>query len=328
MSLLSLKAMDALERLPRLALFETNARQANDSVFGRFGNLPHLAELRLWNASGFKERGFAALSKLPLKILFLSGVRAPAAAESWGLIGSIPTLKDLTLHWDCAIGNDDLPGLARSQSLVRLDLHQAKITDAGLEHLRGMASLRYLSVWDTGVTEAGAKRLAEALPRCEIVYGKEKSKSVIKAREQARTHQEAWAKLLGVEIESPTSVGGTMVLIPPCSEKPFYMGKYEVTGHWQSAAGHCAVLTKRRQGPDHHDNKDGFRVARAAAGNSKEAKVAAGDPDRRAAETLLPHVQELDLRLPDGKEVQVKLGGRLSDGPFELVAIRFSLALN
>ena len=58
---------------------------------------------------------------------------------------------------------------------------------------------------------------------------------------QAKAHQEAWAKHLGVKVETPTSVGGTMVLIPPSDEvaKPFLMGKYEVTqAEWEKVMGY------------------------------------------------------------------------------------------
>ncbi|MCE9533347.1 MAG: formylglycine-generating enzyme family protein, partial [Planctomycetes bacterium] len=58
---------------------------------------------------------------------------------------------------------------------------------------------------------------------------------------QAREHQEAWAKYLGVNIETPIGVGGTMVLIPPSDEvaKPYFLGKYEVTqGEWEKVMGY------------------------------------------------------------------------------------------
>jgi hypothetical protein len=40
-----------------------------------------------------------------------------------------------------------------------------------LEQLRQLTRLRTLTVGDTGVTEAGAKKLAEALPQCKIEWG-------------------------------------------------------------------------------------------------------------------------------------------------------------
>ena len=45
-------------------------------------------------------------------------------------------------------------------------LHE--LTDAGLEHVKGLTQLQFLYVWDTGVTEAGAERLKESLPELLI----------------------------------------------------------------------------------------------------------------------------------------------------------------
>jgi len=42
------------------------------------------------------------------------------------------------------------------------------MTDAGLEQLKGLTSLRYLHVADTQVTDAGVSELKKALPNCTI----------------------------------------------------------------------------------------------------------------------------------------------------------------
>jgi formylglycine-generating enzyme required for sulfatase activity/Leucine-rich repeat (LRR) protein len=58
---------------------------------------------------------------------------------------------------------------------------------------------------------------------------------------QTTAHQEAWAKHLGVKVETPNRVGGTMVLIPPGDTvpKPYFLGKYEVTQEgWQRVMGY------------------------------------------------------------------------------------------
>ena len=43
-----------------------------------------------------------------------------------------------------------------------------QMTDAGLEQLKGLTSLRYLHVADTQVTDAGVSELKKALPNCTI----------------------------------------------------------------------------------------------------------------------------------------------------------------
>ena len=52
----------------------------------------------------------------------------------------------------------------------QLELNHTQVADAGLEHLKGLASLQNLDLSDTQVTDAGVKDLAAALPRCRIVW--------------------------------------------------------------------------------------------------------------------------------------------------------------
>ena len=47
------------------------------------------------------------------------------------------------------------------------------MTDAGLENLKGLRNLRHLYVWQTKVTEVGAKNLKAALPTLELSTGAE-----------------------------------------------------------------------------------------------------------------------------------------------------------
>ena len=43
-------------------------------------------------------------------------------------------------------------------------------TDAALEHVKGLANLEMLWIDDTKVTDEGAKKIEEALPKCEIYH--------------------------------------------------------------------------------------------------------------------------------------------------------------
>ncbi len=65
-------------------------------------------------------------------------------------------------------GLEHLKGLT---SLQTLDLGDTFVSDAGLEHLKGLTSLQNLSLWDTKVTDEGVKKLQQALPNCEIRTG-------------------------------------------------------------------------------------------------------------------------------------------------------------
>ena len=60
-----------------------------------------------------------------------------------------------------------LKPLPRLQDL-RLD--GATITDAGVETLCAMTSLKSLNLYHTLVSEKGYQRLRQALPGCQIVY--------------------------------------------------------------------------------------------------------------------------------------------------------------
>jgi len=62
-------------------------------------------------------------------------------------------------------GLEHLKGLSKLQTL---DLQGTSVTDAGLEHLRGLTKLRSLFLYGTKTSGAGAKRLQQALPDCRI----------------------------------------------------------------------------------------------------------------------------------------------------------------
>ena len=58
-----------------------------------------------------------------------------------------------------------LKGLNRLRGLI---LDNTNVTDAGLEHLKGLNRLRYLGLSGTQVTESGIQNLQKAIPDCQI----------------------------------------------------------------------------------------------------------------------------------------------------------------
>jgi hypothetical protein len=54
--------------------------------------------------------------------------------------------------------------------LTTLNLHRTEVTDACLEHLKSMRSLRYLALGGTQVTTAGMEALQRELPQCTIAH--------------------------------------------------------------------------------------------------------------------------------------------------------------
>lgn len=58
--------------------------------------------------------------------------------------------------------------LAEQPLLSGIDFGGSDLTDAGLEHLKQLPSLRELGIKDTRVTAAGVEGLLKALPNCKI----------------------------------------------------------------------------------------------------------------------------------------------------------------
>ena len=95
--------------------------------------------------------------------------------------------------------------------------------------LEPLNTLRHIDLLYTKVTAAGVEKLHKALPQCEIIWDGGTIKPVayiwpkdqpapaiapFKA-EQAKAHQEAWAKHLGIEVETTNSIGMKFRVIPP-----------------------------------------------------------------------------------------------------------------
>ncbi len=117
------------------------------------------------------------------------------------------------------------------KNFLILDLTNTRVSDAGLEQLADHSKLGSVGVAGTKVTEAGVKKFSAALPGCKIQW----DGSMIEPRtgwhgwsadapppaiapfdaEQAKQHQEAWAKYLGVPVEYTNSLGMRFRLIPP-----------------------------------------------------------------------------------------------------------------
>ena len=51
-----------------------------------------------------------------------------------------------------------------------LFLVDTQVTDVGLEHLKGLTSLRELLLFETQVTDEGVANLQRALPNCMITH--------------------------------------------------------------------------------------------------------------------------------------------------------------
>jgi hypothetical protein len=69
-------------------------------------------------------------------------------------------------------------------TLTCLELEQTNITDAGLERLKGLSQLSRLRLEHTKVTDEGVKKLQQALPHCKIDRSDSLSPLTPKANDQ------------------------------------------------------------------------------------------------------------------------------------------------
>jgi hypothetical protein len=113
----------------------------------------------------------AALAAAAAEIVDLN--LADTALDDAGLqtIGALPAATHLRLARN-SLTDAALAGLAASPQLEHLNLYgNAGVTDAGLETLAEIATLRALYLWQTGVSAAGAERLRARRPGLNVDMG-------------------------------------------------------------------------------------------------------------------------------------------------------------
>ena len=74
---------------------------------------------------------------------------------------------ELSLH-DTKITDAGLVHLKGLTNLQNLDLIGTKVTDAGLVHLKDLTNLQLLRLEDTQVTDAGLAAMKQTLPNCQV----------------------------------------------------------------------------------------------------------------------------------------------------------------
>jgi internalin A len=75
---------------------------------------------------------------------------------------------------DTNVTDAGLKELAPLKNLTILYLNETKVTDAGLKELAPLKNLTWLNLRDTQVTDTGLKELQQALPKCKILASKAK----------------------------------------------------------------------------------------------------------------------------------------------------------
>jgi hypothetical protein len=138
----------------------------------RLKELPALKSLFLdaFDKSGrVTQQGYEAVTALPLTYLRLTS-HVGFNGKAMRGFENMRQLTDLILFGK--LEDSMLREVAKAPQLRFLSVQGNQlITDAGLVHLEGMKSLRHLSLGGAQVTEAGAKKLSNALPWCRIDLG-------------------------------------------------------------------------------------------------------------------------------------------------------------
>jgi eukaryotic-like serine/threonine-protein kinase len=168
--ILDSKTVDALKRFPNLDSLKCIAAQAGDDDVAGLKELTKLTALRLdflGKPGQITSKGYQALAALPLTLLKI--IRAPnLGKDELKILATMPNLTDFSLNRS-NVSDELLSEIARFPHLTSLAFKTTLVSDDGIDRLKGMKTLRHLDVEGTKVTEAGARKLSEALPYCRIV---------------------------------------------------------------------------------------------------------------------------------------------------------------
>ncbi len=102
---------------------------------------------------------------------YLPNARPPAPVWLQSLLGDdfFGQVASLTF-WGPQLTNADLEHLKTLNTLRLLYLYPTDATDAGLEHLKVLDQLQYLHIEAAQITDAGVEKLQQALPKCKILH--------------------------------------------------------------------------------------------------------------------------------------------------------------
>ena len=102
---------------------------------------------------------------------YLPNARPPAPVWLQSLLGDdfFGQVASLTF-WGPQLTNADLEHLKTLNTLRLIYLYTTDATDAGLEHLKVLDQLQYLHIEAAQITDAGVEKLQQALPKCRILH--------------------------------------------------------------------------------------------------------------------------------------------------------------
>jgi len=157
------KILDELKRFAKLNYLQCLARNVDDPLLGRLSELNGLTILslsELGSSGKVSARGRESILELP--VVHLGLLTSPVVDQAF--IQLLPRMTKLSNvdFYNCPIGNDALPMLARVPNLKAVFLGKTAITDAGLEQFSNFPKLSYVDVGENhGITDAGLEKIAK-----------------------------------------------------------------------------------------------------------------------------------------------------------------------
>jgi hypothetical protein len=124
--------------------------------------------LELGRRIAISDKGVAHLGRLPrLRLLDIN--ISPLIDEGLGHLADLPSLEELTVQGK-KFTDQSLIHLSRAKRLKSLMLRpeESEISDAGLEHLKGLTNLRRLHLGKSKITKEARERLLKAMPNLEF----------------------------------------------------------------------------------------------------------------------------------------------------------------
>jgi hypothetical protein len=160
------EGLAAISRFGNLQRLEIVHSKVTDAGLKHLGKLTNLRQLHV-ASHGTTRHGLAFVEKLT-KLYQLDLYEELASNEGLSHACKLPNLKILNLY----SGPADDTGLAPLRQLTNLEELTigglGKVTDAGVEHLVGLKSLKQLKVNGTRISDSGMKRLLAALPATQV----------------------------------------------------------------------------------------------------------------------------------------------------------------
>ena len=166
---LSDASLAQLGTFSRLRALDLTGTDIGDTSLAQIAKLTQLEELRL-NHGRFTEKGFAALAPL-VNLRRLEAVRTRLTGASAATISLFTKLEELNLDYT-TFNNAGLKQIA-ALPLKELRLDSTNLGDEAVDSLVAIASLQFVNLYHTLISEQGHERLVKALPKAKIVWDRD-----------------------------------------------------------------------------------------------------------------------------------------------------------